>query len=469
MSEWTYHAQNAVTSAWIHRDLPLRDTNIEDVLSGHGTLTCSLAPEDAALDGLLIEWATFIYAEKSSDPTTPIRFGGIYGGSTVQDDGETLAMEIRSFSSYPDGQPYTAVEPLRMWGADATDVYRALWTYFQAQPSSNIGITVDPDDGAKIISDPEPPPRPNRATVTYRTDPYPDGAVYGTPGAIWPRPPRPRKPKRRKPRKRDRRTGESQAHWDAYLADFNDRLDNWNDDYDALNKGRLKPWRRWNRRLKFLRKQWEDLYGDREPYKANFWDTTDIGAEMLAVSEEGEFEWRERHSWTDGSKTAVAHRIQIGVPRIGMTHATTLTLTNGLAAVPTQVRAGDAYANTVMMLGKGEGRKQRRVLVTGVHGRLARTVVVVRKKVKRLERLTAFGRDQRSWRSLDKEIPEIAVWETVGTLGTYRLGDTVNVQVDIGWWNSAVIPCRIVGRRYAPDEDDLLFLQTVRAERSAAE
>lgn len=459
---WAYHLQDAITGDWITRNLQLRDVEITDMLSGHCTMRATVAPEDAGLEEALEEWQSYVYAERVDDTANPLRFGGITGGATVTDDGSALQLDVRSFTSYPVGQPYTDQTPIRMWGADATDVLRALWAWVQDN-LSDLGLVVDADDGANIISDEQPPPKPGRADVTY-----PAGSPYGDPGDPWPRPAKPRKLRRRKPRKRKRRKGESGAHYSAYVDRYEADLDRWTNDYQALNKGRLKPWRAWNKRLKHMREQWAEDYADREPYKVTFWETTDLGGEMVKVVQEGGFEWRERHTWADVGKTAVNHRLQLGVPTIGTVHPTPLELNDELAALPDQTRAGESYANRVMALGKGQGRKQRRVVVGGSDGRLWRAAVVVRKKVQRVKRLEAIARDARSWRVQTTRVQQVTVWSDDGTLGTYRLGDTITIPVEYGWWSPQEVTCRIVGRRYQPDNDDQITLMLVPAERSSA-
>lgn len=463
MSEWTYHAQDATSGAWISRALPLRDVEIGDQLTGHDWLRAKIAPEDESLVGELVEWDTFIYAEKTTGAGT-IRHGGILSRCVIADDGEALMIESQGFTAYPERQPFTREAPYREWEIDGTDVFRWIWDWIQGQTWANLEVVVDNDDGAQTVGDVQPPAKPGKADVTY-----PAGSPYGDTGDPWPRPPKPKLPGRRKPRKRKRRRHESDAHWNAYKDRYEERLEEWLDDYHALNKNRLPEWRAWHKRLRAMRQQWVEDYGDREPYKLTYWDTTDLGQELQRLALECRFEWRERHTWVDGTKAEVNHRIQLGVPRIGVDHDVTFVLSDPLVRVPERVRGGDRYANVIMVLGKGEGRKQRREIVGEPGPRLRRTAVITRKKAKRRKRLRAIGRDERSYRTLSSDIPEVCIWETDGNLGAYRLGDTVNVQVSEGWHRAVETPHRIVGRRYKPDFDDLLFLQLVRMERSSEE
>lgn len=467
--EWTYHLQDARNGTWLSRDLPFEDVEITDVLTGDNTVTGVLVPEDNVLDDLIEEWGNYLWCEKAGT----IRAGGILTTSRLVDDGNGLSLTVEGFTRYLAGQSYGG--KFRLWAADPLDCLRELWRWTQARStSSDLGLVLDQDGSTVRISDNQPPPRPNRATVTHRVEDYPDGVRYGPAGDIWPRPPRPKKPKQRKPKKRERRKGETDAHWAAYLEDYNDRLGTWQEGYNELNKGRLKPWRRWKRRLKFLRKQWEDEYGDREPYKLSWWEETDMGEEAARLAEEGGFEWRERHSWTDGTKTAVAHRLQLGWPSIGQDKRATIILeitddgSGVLAEFPEPEHGGEKYASHVMAIGAGEGRKTRRAFVGGDNSRLRRVLTIARKRVKRKKRLESIAREERSYRVLMRHIDEVAVHDTTGTLGDLRLGDTISVRIVGTFWKSGTTAHRIIGRRYRPDDDDIIYLQLERAERSNA-
>lgn len=467
--EWTYHLQNARTDAWLSRDLPLEDVEIVDVLTGDNSLTGVLVPESNTIDDLIEEWGNYLWAEKGGQ----IRAGGILTTSRLVDDGNALSITVEGFTRYPRGQTYGG--KFRLWSADPLDCLREVWRWLQARSgSSNLNLVVDPDTSTVRISDQQPPPRPDRGSVTYPAD-----SPYGAEGQPWPRPPRPRRPKNRKPKKRDRRKGETAAHWAAYEEWYEAKLDAWQDNYNELNKGRLKPWRAWKRRLKFLRKKWEDEYGDREPYKLSWWEETDMGEELDRLAQEGGFEWRERHYWSDG-KSVVNHRLQLGWPSIGTDKRDTviLEIDNGdplatpdgrLVEWPEPEHGGDKYANHVLALGAGEGRKMRRASVGNDDSRLRRVLTIARKRIKRPKRLAAIAREERSYRVLLRHIDEVAVQDTTGTLGTLRLGDTISVRIVGTFWKSGTTAHRIVGRRYRPDDEDVVYLQLERAERGVTE
>ena len=459
VSDWKYHLLDLRTNVWVTRDFPLRDVEITDVLTGHNTITGTVAPERPEFTGQLEDWywKVALFAEKISEDQ--IRAGGILTGHSIIDEGNGIALDFAGYTYYPVGQAYGG--KFRQWGADAADCLRHIWSWIQARSDSNLGLVVD-NDSSRVISDVHPPAEPGRADVTYGPS-----SPWGTPGDPWPRPRQPRKPKMRKPKKRKRKKNESFAHWEAYLTHYQNALDAWEDAYKAINKDRLPEWKAWHRRLDNMRDDWDDTYGDWEPYKLSWWEATDMGEECARLAQEGNFEWRELHSWGPG-KATVNHRLQLGYPTIGVDHPDMmLVVGDELAQYPEVILDGTEFANYVTVLGSGEGRKTRRVTVGKDDGRIRRDVTVRAKRVRRKQRLKRIGNDARSRRKTVREVPEVCLYDAAGTLGTILLGDTVPVAPTSEWDVASATSHRVIGRRYQPDEEDVIYLQLERAERSS--
>lgn len=458
MSEWTYHAQNILTGAWISRDLGLRDVEITDVLSGHGILTATIAPEDSGLmlvgERVLQEWQTVIYPEKAG----ALRGGFIFTESNFVDDGQEWEIICESFTSDALDEPYNRT--YREWQVDALDVVREIWDFLQARTNGNLGLTIDADLSGQLLGDVQPPAKPVRADVTY-----PVGSAYGTAGAAWPRPARPKRPKRKRPKKRKRRRRESLSKWNAYLARFAARLARWQAIKLANWTNRLPEWKAWHDRLDAQQSAWETTYGDREPYRLMWWEQPDCGSELERLATETPFDWREQHTWVDGTKAAVTHLLQLGYPTIG-TRKTDKVFTPGvdLVLVPTVHRGGHDFANAVVAIGAGEGRKTKRNSSSVDDDRLRRTSTLTAKDVKRVARLGRLATQERKRLSLGHGVQEVAVWDVNGNLTTYRLGDEVEIDMTDGWSQGSRFH-KIVGRRYRPDEDDVIYWQLIRADQ----
>lgn len=142
---WRYFATRLNgdgTETLLDPDLPLENVGIEDVLSGHNSLTTEISPAYGRLmadaDGLplLREWGTAIYAENDGD----IRAGGIL--VSAEEDGPTLNLDCVGFTGYLQDLPYTG-KGYKGIKVDPIDVARVIWNYAQAQHGGNIGLTYD--------------------------------------------------------------------------------------------------------------------------------------------------------------------------------------------------------------------------------------------------------------------------------------------------------------------------------------
>jgi hypothetical protein len=149
-SSWQYYALNILTGEWLHRDLPLRDVQLTETLSGPGAISATLDPDTATLktaDGspILDEWSTLIVAEADGQ----VRCAGILANSTLT--GPTFSLDCVGFANYPTGQ---ILEDTLSWsgnaslaagghGVDPLTVVRALWANLQSKPDANLGVVVD--------------------------------------------------------------------------------------------------------------------------------------------------------------------------------------------------------------------------------------------------------------------------------------------------------------------------------------
>lgn len=135
---WRYIAQNLVTGAWLHWNVPLTGVQITKSLNAPDAITGTL--EDSAQGDtpvkwadVLTEWQTVIYAEEEST----IRAAGIV---TAFQAGQVTCT---GFPGYAKDEPYLAAYSKDT--VDPLDVVREIWRYLQAKttPTGNIGLEVD--------------------------------------------------------------------------------------------------------------------------------------------------------------------------------------------------------------------------------------------------------------------------------------------------------------------------------------
>lgn len=156
MAQWRFYAQRLLTNVWLDRDLQLKDVTIEWSLTAPGHITATadaITAREIALDGwmLLDEWSTAIYAELDGF----LRWGGILTHSAAKENGER-ELEILGFSTYPKGRVFEGVTMTppghqKYIEADPFDIVRTLWAEAQADPTGNIGVTVDTAKSGVVI------------------------------------------------------------------------------------------------------------------------------------------------------------------------------------------------------------------------------------------------------------------------------------------------------------------------------
>lgn len=142
---WRYLAQrlygDGTPGPFLHNELPLHDVAINDVLSGPPQLTATISPVFKSLkasDGapLLGEWSTVIHAEADG----VIRASCVLVGSDFR--GEAWSLDCSGFTTvmkgmqYPDTVTFSETDPL--------EIVRHIWSRVQADPDTNMGMSVDP-------------------------------------------------------------------------------------------------------------------------------------------------------------------------------------------------------------------------------------------------------------------------------------------------------------------------------------
>jgi hypothetical protein len=385
-SAWQYYALNILTGEWLHRDLPLRDVQLTDTLSGPGAITATLSPDVATLktaDGspILDEWSTLIVAEADGK----VRTAGILANSTLV--GPSFSLDCVGFAAYPTGQiledtlTFTGNASLSAGGhgVDPLAVVRALWANLQSKPDANLGVAVDSTTSNFSLG------TFTNVQAAQKSTAVPAGS-----------------------------TNPKEVGADVAI----NRLWGPTDKLPTVAQGKTLTWN----------------------YTLNWWDNVDIGATIDGLVKQTPFDYREDAEWSTSAREAVTLRLRLGAPRIG-TRRSDLRFVEGENAseVITITRSGDAYANYVYALGSGEGQAQIRSTASKRDGRLRRMAQLTDGSRTTADSLKAAATQQLNLSNKLVNITGFTVKDHPNArMGSFEVGDDVLVQTHVGWQPTAL-------------------------------
>jgi len=466
--QWRYIAQRILTGEFLEWELPIATDGPEWKLSGPGTLAGTIKPEKLDLiadDGELVlqEWGTAIYAEADGE----IRWGGVVVRSSFA--GAEWRVEAAGFAAYPNGIPYTGVHYARIqW--DPTDIFRAIWTHVQTQPDGDLGLEV-------LRPSPCPVKIGAAAIPGYMTYKAADGKFYkleelpAGSKVIF-----------------NARSSAALAMNATQTTVTLTKLDKFDQvpigSLISVGTERVKITARSGLKLTIVRGQDSTSAGAHakavgivfdggteteavetvpaEPYVLDWFNATDCGQELDKLAQETPFDYVEEHYWqADGT---IGHRVRVEYPRLGY-RRTDLAFVQGenVVEVVQATRNGDAFANTVYGIGKGEGALSLRAEVAQRDGRLRRPAVYTDKGADTKTRLTALSRGELARRSLDVEVSSIVVRDHPNArIDSWNIGDDILVEADLPWLGWVEVWSRVVG--WALNGEDRATLTLVRSD-----
>lgn len=181
-----------------------------------------------------------------------------------------------------------------------------------------------------------------------------------------------------------------------------------------------------------------------EKYAVVWWEAPDIAGEIDSLAQETPFDYAEEHRW-DGD--TIAHRLVLGYPRLGRRRDDLAFVQGVNVANPVApTRDGDDYANEVVGLGSGEGRRVLLRRIPHRDGRLRRAAVYSDKSVKTEARMDALCRAELGVRRHTTAIDAVEVIDHPNApIGSWALGDDVLIQARIPWLGDVALWHRIVG------------------------
>ena len=503
---WRYIAQrfdgnSGGLGEFLDFNVPLTGANIEDVLSGHNSLTGTISPEYPRLKGpdgrpILEEYGSALWAET---PDGEI-YGGLLTHSGFDEDGQ-WSLECTDLTGISLGLPYADAN---FWvNVDPMDLFRYIWTNIQSQPNSNVGLTIDPTTspvrlGTDLIErvefDTEADPSAADPTQDIEPTPQPAPPNRYANNSDW----------------RDAAVKIMKANgWHADVVD--DALRKW------LNKDALvesKKWTPLTDKEKTIRDRSIDKIGwppnppqpghsevltgfvnvrrivdmptgtttpapadpttdpaentpvfEADAYKLNWYTNLDLASDIDSLAGDTPFDWHVVHWWDEQGD--LRHHIRLGYPRLGRRREELrFVVGENILTAPSVERDGAEYANEILVMGAGEGSTQKHGRAyRREDGRIRKVITISDPSLKTDADCIARASSELAKRfNIDDIADVVLIDHPHAPLGSVDLGDEILVEGDIGWIDFSAW-CRVVSRTMSPDDGDAMTLTLIRSDR----
>ena len=187
-----------------------------------------------------------------------------------------------------------------------------------------------------------------------------------------------------------------------------------------------------------------------EPYVLAWYKTHNLGEEFVRLARETPFDYRVSHRW-EGEK--ILHHMQLGYPEI-KNRKTGLRFVVGenLFEVPELSYDGEQYADEVVTLGTGEGRKMIRGNAKRESPRLRRVAVVEDSSLTTAARANTFAQGELNARAGGVDISLVLqVEHPHAPIGSVSVGDDILIQTAAGWTDALDMWCRVLAVVLEPD------------------
>ena len=203
------------------------------------------------------------------------------------------------------------------------------------------------------------------------------------------------------------------------------------------------------------------------PYKLNEWETDDLGGRVDSLATDQGFDYFESHYAKAGG---VGHRLDFGAPRIG-TRRSDLRFVAGenVFTLPQEEFSESTYADTVLVLGAGEGRTTvRKWVPRDGESRLRRVAVISDKAVKSATQALNRGKATLPSYKGDPTINQLIIMDHPNApLGSWSEGDEIEFE-SFGDWGSTTYPVRVLSTTFSPDNLEAATVSVVPAGSIAA-
>lgn len=187
-----------------------------------------------------------------------------------------------------------------------------------------------------------------------------------------------------------------------------------------------------------------------EPFTLGWWQTADLGKEFDDLAKRAPFDYLTDHWWEGDT---IRHHLRLGVPALGARRQELrFVVGENIFTVPKIDHSGEEYADQVMVLGAGEGRKMvRGIRQRPSNGRLRRTVVVEDKAAQTETDAARAAADELAYRLGDPDLSSFTVTEHPNApAGSFDVGDEILVTTAPGWGDGLNLWVRILAMTTRP-------------------
>lgn len=460
---WRYFAQRFDGSGnlgdFVDLNLPLQEVEINEVLSGHNSISAVVTPELLRMKGadgrpIFDEWGACIWAESPS--------GEVYGGVFEISDFESSdwVMECTDISGVMIETPFD--DAIGFTNVDPIDIFRYLWRWYQSRPGCNFGITTDmtkspirlgseyvqvEDFDQEAVEDPTP-----LAPSSYSSnEQWVNKAV-------------------KKLKKQGFNGDKVREVLEEWLAPG----------LTLFTEHELKIIRKARRILGDPPFPPSEDVVDQTPtvddpkvyqldsYKINWYTNHDLSSDIDDLAANTPFDWHLIHRWSDEYDDAdLQHHFRIGYPKLGR-KITDLRFVLGenIHEVPSIERDGEEFANDIIVIGNGEGAAAvRGRAYRPTPGKMRRTKVVTDQTLKTVAQCNARANQEIAKRATLENVNEVVLIDHPhAPVGSVQLGDEFLLEGDTGWIEMSTW-VRVLGRTIIPDEGDRVRLSVIRTDR----
>lgn len=211
------------------------------------------------------------------------------------------------------------------------------------------------------------------------------------------------------------------------------------------------------------------------PWKLSWHSTDDLGRVIDDLTKQG-FEYRERHSWRNGSGSSIRHRVDLwapgspaggGTPLIRRRDDVRIVIEENAVEIPTMDRNSESYASAVQGLGAGDGPTTVRAIINEPDplGRVFRARNVADSSLRSKSGVTGLAKRTLDASRGDWEVTSIAIRDSeLLPVASVQPGDELLLVGEIGgfWFEDYI---RVVSTTITPDDIDGMTLTVIRHDK----